>query len=137
MAIFFFAEDISFKLAEKRKVKNWIKNSINFYGFKLGAISYIFCSEAFLLTINKQFLNHNFHTDIITFPFSEGNVISADIYISIDRVTENSKKFKVTFENELRRVIIHGVLHLLGFNDNTPKNKVKMREEENTWLTRF
>lgn len=100
-------------------------------------MSYIFVSDEKLLEVNKQFLSHDYYTDIITFDYVEDNVISGDIYISIDRIKENAKKFNVTFDNELHRVIIHGVLHLLGYKDHNPKDEKQMRKEENEALQLF
>ena len=135
MAIIFSVEEISFNLKEKNKIKRWIKNIIENEGKKLGEISYIFCSDEYLLDINQKYLEHNTYTDIITFDYTENsNIISGDIFVSIDRVKENSIKFKVTFEEELRRVLIHGILHLLGYPDKKPSEEKKMREKENEAL---
>ena len=135
MAIIFSVEEISFNLKEKNKIKRWIKNVIENEEKKLGEISYIFCSDEYLLDINQKYLEHNTYTDIITFDYIENlNIISGDIFVSIDRVKENSIKFKVTFEEELRRVLIHGILHLLGYPDKKPSEEKKMREKENEAL---
>ena len=135
MAIIFSVEEISFNLKEKNKIKRWIKNVIENEEKKLGEISYIFCSDEYLLDINQKYLEHNTYTDIITFDYIENlNIISGDIFVSIDRVKENSVKFKVTFEEELRRVLIHGILHLLGYPDKKPSEEKKMREKENEAL---
>ena len=135
MAINFFSEDISFKLSDKKKIKNWIKDLIEKYSYRVGDINYIFTSEDKILEINNQYLNHNYFTDIITFPYTDGQIISADIFISIPTVQSNAESFNESFLNELNRVIVHGVLHLIGFNDNTETENKRMREQENHWLS--
>ena len=135
MAILFSIEDISFNLKERNKIKQWIKKIVETEGKRLGNISYIFCSDEYLLVVNKKYLEHDTYTDIITFDYTENSeIISGDIFISIDRVKENAKEFKVAFEEELRRVIIHGVLHLLGYPDKKPNEEKIMREKENKVL---
>lgn len=129
-----FTSKISFDLKNRLLVKSWIKQVIEKEGKKIGDISYVFCDDEQELEINKQFLNHNFFTDIITFDYVEKNVISGDIFISLDRVKENSKIFETDFNNELFRVIIHGILHLLGYEDKTLEEKNLMREKENECL---
>jgi len=135
VAINFFSEDISFKLSDKKKIKNWIKDLIEKYSYRVGDINYIFTSEDKILEINNQYLNHNYFTDIITFPYTDGQIISADIFISIPTVQSNAESFNESFLNELNRVIVHGVLHLIGFNDNTETENKRMREQENHWLS--
>lgn len=134
MAIKFYQQDCKFTLPRKRITKKWITQIIESNNFQLGTINYIFCSENEILTINSQFLNHNFFTDIITFPYTEGKVVSADIFISIDTVKTNAKKYNQIFLDELNRVIIHGVLHLVGFNDKSKAEKSLMRSEEDKSL---
>lgn len=129
-----FTSNIPFVLKNKLLIKSWIKQVIEKEDKKLGNISYVFCNDEQELEINKQFLNHNFFTDIITFDYVEKNVISGDIFISIDCVKENSKTFETDFNAELFRVIIHGVLHLLGHDDKTTEEKSIMREKENECL---
>lgn len=136
MSISFFL-DKSFVFNNRLKTKAWIKQIVSLKGKLLGNVSYIFVSDEKLLEVNKQFLSHDYYTDIITFDYVEDNVISGDIYISIDRIKENAKKFNVTFDNELHRVIIHGVLHLLGYKDHNPKDEKQMRKEENRALQLF
>lgn len=104
---------------------------------RLGDINYIFCSDEELLEINIRHLNHSTYTDIITFDYTEGNKISSDIFISIDRVEENAKKFKVSFEEELHRVMIHGILHLCGYKDKSKADAELMRKKENAALKMF
>jgi len=141
--ITFNNQKIKFTLKNKTLIKKWIISVIEKEKKKAGDINFIFCSDEELLKINQQYLNHNTYTDIITFDYSENNPpdslkkvvsISGDIFISIDRVEENAKKFSKTFENELHRVMIHGVLHLLGNTDKTKKAKTEMRIKEDACL---
>lgn len=118
-----FNFDNSFNLKDRLKIKRWIKQVVENAGFRLGSVSYIFCSDEKILEVNKQYLNHDFYTDIITFDYVEKDIINGDIFISTDRVRENAKDFNVAFEEELHRVIIHGILHLLGQQDHTPKEE--------------
>lgn len=126
-----FSEECSFRLKDRLKIKRWIKQVVENYGYKLGEISYVFCSDERILEVNKQYLSHDFYTDIITFDYVEKERVSGDIFISIDRVEENAKDFNVTFQQELLRVIIHGVLHLLGFEDHSQEEQQIMRQKEN------
>lgn len=137
MAIRFFSEEVKFKLAHPRKTSNWIKQAVSSEKGALGELNYIFCSDSYLLGINQQYLNHNTLTDIITFDHrgGEDGPISGDIYISIERVKENAQAFKVPFEVELHRVIIHGVLHLLGFKDKKKADQALMRKKEEAYLS--
>lgn len=137
MPINFFTEDSSFTLKNKRKLKSWIQDTVQLENCKTGEINYIFTSDKYLLNINKQYLSHNYYTDIITFNYCENKVINGDIYISIDTVKNNSTRFAVTFNEELNRVMIHGVLHLLGYDDHNEKEKSQMREKENYYLERL
>ncbi|EFK96884.1 conserved hypothetical protein [sediment metagenome] len=135
--ISFNSAEISFNLKNKKALKFWIKSVVQEKNRKTGDISFVFCTDDYLLEINKQYLNHDTLTDIITFDYSKENpqqAISGDIFISIERVKENAKKFNKTFENELNRVMIHGVLHLLGYGDKTPKDKVEMTRQEDLCL---
>lgn len=128
---------LSFKLKEKTKIKLWIKTIIDKEKHTLGIINYMFCNDDELLEINIKHLNHNTLTDIITFDYTEDKKISSDIFISVDRVLENAKKFEVTFEEELRRVMIHGVLHLCGYKDKSKPDAELMRKKENWALKLF
>jgi rRNA maturation RNase YbeY len=132
----FFSEDIKFTLKNKGVIRNWISNTIKREGFKkIGELSFIFCSDDYLLSINQQYLNHNTYTDIITFDNSENEVtISGDIFISIPRIRENASLFKTNESNELQRVIIHGVLHLCGYLDESKDEKDIMTQKENFYL---
>ncbi|HWB64036.1 MAG TPA: rRNA maturation RNase YbeY [Chitinophagales bacterium] len=135
MPITFHTADIKFKLPNTSALKTFIQNAALKHSGKKLNISYVFCSDEFLLDINQRFLNHNYYTDIITFPLSETEkTIEAEIYISIPRITENAQKLKLSFEEELHRVIFHGVLHLLGYNDKPPAQKAAMRKAEDEWL---
>jgi len=134
VAIFFHTEDIDFSFSEKKKSRKWIKEIINRRDFKVGNLNIIFSSEAYLLKINQDYLNHNYHTDVITFEYSENSVISGDIFIGIDKVRDNSSKFGESFITELRRVIIHGVLHLLGYSDKGESEKQVIRKMEDDAL---
>ncbi|GAB2700927.1 rRNA maturation RNase YbeY [Mucilaginibacter koreensis] len=136
-AIHFFEEDIAYNLKQKLKVKQWIKDTIIAEGFKLDELNFIFCSDAYLLTINQQYLNHNTYTDIITFDNSEReSYLTGDIFISAERIAENAQKFDVDAATEMHRVIIHGTLHLLGYKDKTPADKTLMTQKEDFYLTK-
>ena len=101
---------------------------------KEGELSFVFCSDEYLLKMNIDYLKHDFYTDVITFDYSEGDIISGDVFISIERIKENSEKYNVSFENELQRVMIHGVLHLVGYKDKTEEELKQMREKESQYL---
>ena len=136
MPVHFFTEDIPFKLAHPRKTSRWITEAIKKEKKELDTLNYIFCSDNYLLTINQEYLNHQTFTDIITFDYTEiPGQIKGDIFISIDRIRENSLKFHTAFEDELHRVIIHGVLHLLGYKDKTSEEKTLMRKKEDAYLS--
>jgi rRNA maturation RNase YbeY len=137
MPIKFFTEETKFQLKKRILIRKWITNTVIQENHLLGAINFIFTSDDFLLEFNKQYLSHNYFTDIITFNYCEGNIVNGDIYISVDTVKNNSTLFNVTFIEELHRVMIHGVLHLIGYNDKTDKEKEEMREKENQYLERF
>lgn len=133
----FHNQEIEFKLKNKTVLKQWIVKTVLKKKRKAGEINFIFCSDEHLLGINKQYLNHDTYTDIITFDYSKDipeMPISGDIFISVERVEENAQKFKKTFENELHRVIIHGTLHLLGYKDKTKAAKEEMTKEEDKAL---
>lgn len=134
MAVSFNFVEIKDTLRQKNKLKSWIKSIVEQKGMKVGDISYIFCSDDYLLEINKTYLQHDYYTDIITFDYTAENKIAGDLFISIDRVVDNAKELKVSFEEELHRVIIHGVLHLLGFKDKTDKEAKQMRIKEQECL---
>lgn len=133
--ISFFSEDISFNLEDEQLTQNWINKTITREGKYLGPVSYIFCSDNYLLRINQDYLEHDTYTDIITFNYCDEDVISGDIFISIDRVEENAKTFNTGFENELYRVMIHGILHLIGYNDKSEQEQSIMRTKEDFYLS--
>lgn len=135
MAISFYAEDIELPAIKKRTVSNWIKEVAETYGKKAGDISYIFCSDEKILEVNRQYLQHDYFTDIITFDYSCGNKISGDLFISLDTVKTNSEKFETSYNEELHRTIIHGILHLCGINDKGPGEREIMEENENKALS--
>ena len=118
-------------------MKNWIQEVIRLNKHQTGHLSFVFCSDDYLLEVNKKFLNHDYYTDIITFDYSESNTVSGDLIISIDRVKENALTHQCSFNLELNRVIIHGVLHLLGFSDKTDDQISKMRELEGLYLAQY
>ncbi|WP_345954174.1 rRNA maturation RNase YbeY [Mucilaginibacter sp. PAMB04168] len=134
-AIHFFTEDTGYKLKNKLPLKRWIKDTIAAEGYRLNELNYILCSDAYLLQINQQYLNHDTYTDIVTFDNSEkADTITGDIFISVERTQENAIKFNVSPETELHRVIIHGALHLLGYKDKKPADKQLMTAKENEYL---
>jgi len=133
--IHFFKEDVKFRLLHSDELKQWILSAFRVNKKRVHHISYIFCSDKYLLAMNKKFLDHHFFTDIITFDNStEPGKIESDIFISIDRVQENARKFNTLFKDELHRVMIHGALHLIGYDDKKPANKKKMQSAEDAWL---
>lgn len=127
-----------FKLTEKRKKKRWLNDLISQESYKLLELNYIFLNDESLLKINKEYLNHDTYTDIITFDNSEEKLsIEGDIFISVDRIRENASKFKVSFEIEMIRVMAHGLLHLCGYLDKKEKDVRNMREKENYYLEQY
>lgn len=134
----FNIETSGFVLKERQKKKKLLKSIIEKHGFKQGEINYIFLDDEGLLKINIEYLNHNTYTDIITFDNSDSEkIIEGDIFISVDRVRENAEKFKAPFENELVRVLSHGVLHLTGYKDKSPEDAAKMREAEESAIHEY
>jgi probable rRNA maturation factor len=132
----FFSEQISFKLPHPRKTSQWIQAAIKNERHSLNELNFIFCTDDYLLTLNKQYLNHRTLTDIITFDTGEGSdSISGDVFISVERVKENALKLNTSFHEELHRVLIHGVLHLLGYSDKTPPKQKLMRKKEDAYLS--
>jgi probable rRNA maturation factor len=127
-----------FKLSDVRKKKSWLKDLVKDQGFKLGELNYIFLDDEGLHKINLEYLNHDTYTDIITFDNSEDeNLIEGDIFVSIERITENAKKFEVNFDAELSRVMAHGVLHLCGYLDKKPADVKLMREMEEKYIKKY
>ena len=134
--IFFFNEDISFQLVQSDKISSWIKEIVHSEGKSLNILNYIFCSDRFLLKINLEYLQHDSYTDILTFNQSEvEGELEGDIYISIERVKENAVLFGKSFLEELHRVMIHGALHLLGYEDKSNIQKEQMRKKEEACLS--
>jgi probable rRNA maturation factor len=134
MAINFNFNEIPKLTFPKLVLKNWIKTVIQNNNNKIGSISFIFCSDDYILQVNKEYLNHDYFTDIITFNYNEGLTLSGDLFISIDTVKSNSIEYAVTFEKELFRVMIHGVLHLIGFDDVTDEFQHEMTQKEDEAL---
>ena len=133
MEISFHKEGVSLAI-KSSLLKDWIQKTLKHFGNKNAEIDIIFCDDNFLKKINFEHLKHNYFTDVITFDYSNKQLIKGDIFISVDRVKDNAKNYKVSFNDELFRVIIHGVLHLCGFNDKTVKEKEEMRKQENFFL---
>jgi rRNA maturation RNase YbeY len=138
--ISFCSEDKAIPTVIKSKpslIKKWLKDLSKTEKKKLGVINFIFCSDKFLITLNKQFLNHHYYTDIISFDYSDYTAISGDIFISLDRVKENAKLLSVPYKTEILRVMAHGVLHLCGYKDKLKSEKTIMRSKENFYLDKF
>lgn len=133
----FYFEDIDFKLRHKTRIKEWLRLVAESEVFTLGNISVIFCSDNYILDINQKYLQHDYFTDIITFDYSEGGRISGDLFISVDSVRENSVEYGTEFEDELHRVIVHGILHLIGYDDHTEDEIKTMRSKEDYYLSLF
>ena len=133
----YIAEGVELPLLKTQKINRWIKDTATGYDRRVGDIAYIFCSDEKILEVNKQYLNHDYYTDIITFDYSDGVVISGDIFISTETVQTNAEEFNVSFDIELRRIIIHGVLHLCGQDDQTPELRAEMTNKENLALESY
>ena len=132
----FFEDTDEFDLS-KFNIESNIEKLVTNENKMLGDVNYILCSDAYLLDINRQYLNHDYYTDVISFDYCEDNVISGDIFISVDTVADNAKEYGVTFEKELARVMIHGVLHFVGYNDKSDEEVPIMRAKENQYLSLF
>ncbi len=130
----FFNQDTELPKIDFDRISLWINKIITNHNKIEGDITYIFCSDNYILDINQKYLSHNYFTDIITFNYNKDNIISGDIFISVDTVFNNSKIYKQTFETELHRVMIHGILHLLGYDDHTETDIANMRKAENDSL---
>jgi len=129
-----FNYETDFKLEDEGKISEWISKAINSENCKEGELNYIFCSDDYLHKINVDFLNHDTLTDIISFDYSVGKELHGDIYISVERVEDNAKDFDVSFENELARVMIHGILHYCGYKDKSEEDAKLMRSKEDYYL---
>ncbi len=134
MPVYFHSEKTCFQLKDKKRYRQWIEDVVGNSFKSVGNINIIFTSNDHLLKINKQYLNHNYYTDVVTFNYNENDIISGDVFISIDQVEINSKELDIMYMNELSRVMIHGVLHLLGFGDDNSKEIKTMRMMENAYL---
>ncbi|WP_298144962.1 rRNA maturation RNase YbeY [Flavobacterium sp.] len=132
-----FHSETDFELTDEKLVTDWILRVAHKHGKAISEISYVFCTDEYLLDMNQRFLNHDTLTDIITFDYTVGNEIGGDVFISTERVAENAVDFGVEFIEELRRVIIHGVLHLCGFKDKSEDDEVQMRKLEDEALEMF
>lgn len=134
---FFFETKVT--LAERNRLRLFLKSLFKKEGKKAESLSYVFCSDDYLLLINKQFLQHDYYTDIITFNLAENNraPVVGDIYISVDRVRENAKSLGISFKEEIHRVVFHGALHLCGYKDKTPRHSREMRAKENYYLNEY
>ena len=134
MIISFFFPENKTSLKDRAKLKSFIQVLFKEEGFKLKSLTYIFCSDEYLLNLNQQFLKHNYYTDILTFDFSTSKEKEGEIYISTERVKENAQKLDISFNNELHRVIFHGALHLCGYRDKSKKDITEMRSAEDKYL---
>ena len=134
MKIFFHKEDVETELEEKERIKKWIKATINSEGKKGETINIIITSNNNIRFLNRKYLKRNYMTDIITFNFNRDNIISGDLFLNPDTIKKNAKRYKIKFSEEVLRVIIHGVLHLIGYNDKNNEEKLVMREKENYYL---
>jgi len=130
----YFSEAIDFDLKNQSVIKKWINHVVENEKKEIETINYIFCNDEYLHNLNVDYLKHDTLTDIITFDYSTDNTISGDIFISIERVKENAVLFKKSFDDELNRVIVHGILHLIGYNDKSPEDKAVMTEKEDFYL---
>lgn len=135
--ISFSTVEIDYILKNKLNIKKWVKTIVETEGKVAGDITFVFCTDEYLGTMNEKYLNHTTLTDIITFDYSEKGKLSGDIFISIDRVKENAGNFEVTFTTELGRVMAHGILHLSGYKDKSPDDKLVMRSKEDFYLASF
>ncbi len=134
--IYFFLEEVKYNLKNKRKIREWIVKSVENEDYTVGKVNYILTNDNILVQLNKEYLRHFTLTDIITFDLSEKeNELSGDIYISVDRAKENARKYKVSLNNEITRLMIHGVLHLMGYKDKSHEERELMREKEEFYLS--
>jgi len=133
----FIAEEVALPVFSKQKITRWLKETAAVYGKRTGEIAYIFCTDKRILEVNKQYLQHEYYTDIITFDYSEGSTISGDIFISTETVQSNAEEFNVSFDDELKRILIHGILHLCGQDDQTPELRMEMISKENSALQMY
>ncbi|OQX99272.1 MAG: rRNA maturation RNase YbeY [Bacteroidetes bacterium 4572_128] len=137
MAVYFHNQEIDFILPEKNKISNWIEEVIFLENFFIGDINLIFTGKEYLLKINQKYLSHDYHTDVITFDYNIEKIISGDIFISVETVFENAKIYKKNKKEEMLRIIIHGILHLLNYKDKDKKDKIIMKEKEDLYIKFF
>jgi rRNA maturation RNase YbeY len=137
MGISFNYAGISFRVRQARLHKQWLTSVIEHHSRQIGSVDYVFCDDAMILEINKQYLQHDYFTDIITFDYTEEGIVSGELYISIDTVRTHALDYKTGVYNELRRVMVHGVLHLLGYNDKNKSEIADMRMAEEKWLAHY
>ncbi len=135
MAVSFHSEQIDFTLSNEKVVADWLQDVCLLEAKNLAEVSFIFCSDDYLLEMNRQYLNHDYFTDVITFDYCEGIVVSGDVFISVDRVSDNAQTVGVSTINELHRVIVHGLLHLLGYADKSDADKQQMTSKEDFYLS--
>ena len=133
----FTTDSIEMPVLDERKVSRWIKSVAADYGFAVGNINYIFCSDERELEVNRQFLGHDYYTDVITFDYSTPSTLNGDIFIALDTVRSNAEMVETSFDHELLRIIIHGVLHLTGQGDKTPETKLQMTAKEESALAKW
>jgi len=133
----FFNEDVELPDLKYGEINEWLTKTATNYNFQVAQINYIFCSDDYLLKLNQEYLSHDYYTDIITFNYNELSYLSGDIFISVDRVKENALLFGIDYEMEFLRVLVHGVLHLIGFNDSTDTEEKIMREKEDEHINLF
>lgn len=134
VAIYFYPEDVDFDLTHPQAVSKWLLKVVEQEGKELVSLAYVFCSDEYLFRLNQEYLQHDTYTDVITFPYGEENEIEGDIFISIERVKENAATFKTSFERELHRVMVHGLLHLCGYGDKGEEDSSLMRKMESDYL---
>ena len=135
--IVYTSQDIEMPALDERKVSRWIRSVAADYGFAVGNINYIFCSDERELAVNREFLGHDYYTDVITFDYSTPSTLNGDIFISLDTVRSNAEMVGTSFDNELLRILIHGVLHLTGQGDKTPETKAQMTAKEEKALAKW
>lgn len=133
--VLFESVSLSFECPNQSNLQQWLQSVCNNEGTEIGTLTYIFCSDEYLLDINKQYLNHDYFTDVITFDYSEDTTISGDVFISVDRVTDNAQSTDNQFIDELHRVMVHGLLHLIGYNDKSQEEKIQMTASEDFYLS--
>ncbi len=136
-SISFHNEGVTVKTPSKRVLKAWIKELVSNHGKKIGELAFVFCSDEKILEVNQNFLQHNYYTDIITFDYCEGDIVSGDVFISVERVKENAIHHQAEYKEELVRILAHGVLHLIGFQDKSPKKKKEMTKNEDLCISLF